>query len=77
MLPKNTDWIQNSPEALARQQAVVERIRAETGAPVHDFQVIDAVSNDMFSDTTHLNRYYGAVAFTELLAEQYAELLRD
>jgi hypothetical protein len=46
-------------------------------ATVQNFQVIDAVSNDMFSDTTHLDRYHGAVAFTEFLAEQYGELLRD
>lgn len=77
MLPKNTDWIQNSPEAIERQRAVVERIQAETGVRVRDFQEIDAVSNDMFSDTTHLNRYYGAVAFTEFLVEEYGGLLRD
>jgi hypothetical protein len=76
MLPKNTDWIKNPPEALARQAAVVERIRRETGVPLRDFQQTDFVSNDMFSDSTHLNRYQGAVAFTHLVAEEYAELLR-
>lgn len=76
MLPKNTDWIKNPPEAVARQATVVERIRRETGAPVRDFQVTDAVSNSMFRDTTHLNRYQGAVAFTHLLVEEYEELLR-
>lgn len=75
LLPKNTDWIRNPPEALERQAAVLARIERETGARVRDFQVIDAVSNDMFSDTTHLNRYQGAVAFTRFLAEQYAPLL--
>ncbi len=76
MLPKNTDWIKNPPEALARQAAVVERIRLETGVPLRDFQQTDVVSNDMFGDSTHLNRYQGAVAFTHLLAEEYADLLR-
>ena len=76
MLPKNTDWIKNPPEALARQAAVVERIRRETGVPLRDFQQTDFVSNDMFADATHLNRYQGAVAFAHLLAEEYAELLR-
>ena len=76
MLPKNTDWIQNPPEALERQRAVVERIKQETGVPFRDYQVIDAVSNDTFSDTTHLNRYYGSVAFTRFLADEYADLLR-
>ena len=76
MLPKNTDWIKNPPEALARQSAVVVYIQQETGVRLRDFQVTDAVSNSMFGDSTHLNRYQGAVAFTHLLAEEYAELLR-
>lgn len=76
MLPKNTNWIKNPPEALTRQAAVVRRIEEATGVPVRDFQQIDAVSNDMFGDTTHLNRYQGAVAFTEFLAREYTDLLR-
>jgi hypothetical protein len=76
MLPKNTDWIKNPPEAIARQAEVVERIRNETGATLRDFQVTDSVSNSMFGDTTHLNRYQGAVAFTHLLVEEYEDLLR-
>ena len=76
LLPKNTDWIKNPPDALSRQAAVLERIRIETGAPVRNYQQIDAVTIDMFGDTTHLNRYTGAAVFTEFLAEQYADLLR-
>lgn len=75
LLPKNTDWIKNPPETMQRQAKVLARIERETGAPVRDWQVVDVVGNDMFSDTTHLNRYRGAVAFTRLLAEQYAEVL--
>ena len=77
MLPKNTDWIKNPPEAVARQAAVVKQIEAATGVTVRDHQQIDAVSNDMFGDTTHLNRYQGAVAYTEFLAQEYAPLLRE
>lgn len=76
MLPKNTDWIVNPPEALARQAAVIDRIEHEAGVPVRNFQQIDAVNNDMFGDTTHLNRYHGAVAFSEFLASEYAESLK-
>ncbi|MEL6367355.1 MAG: hypothetical protein AAFR91_10880 [Pseudomonadota bacterium] len=75
MLPKNTDWIKNPPEALARQAAVVREIESSTGVAVRDFQTIEPVTNAMFSDTTHLNRYQGAVAFTAFLADQYTELL--
>lgn len=77
LLPKNTDWIKNPPEALERQAAVLERISRETGVAVRDWQVIDAVSNDMFTDTTHLNRYHGAAAFTRFTAEFYAPALVD
>ena len=75
MLPKNTDWIKNPPEALARQAAVVRHIEDATGVAVRDFQQIDAVTTDMFGDTTHLNRYYGAATFTAFLAEEYADYL--
>ena len=76
MLPKNTKWIKNPPEAVARQAAVVRQIEEATGVTVRNFQEIDEVTNEMFGDTTHLNRYRGAVAFTERLAREYAELLR-
>lgn len=77
MLPKNTDWIKNPPEALERQRAVVERIQRETGVTFRDFQEIDAVTNDLFRDTTHLNRYQGAVVFTDFIVETYAPILSD
>ncbi|GJM09910.1 MAG: hypothetical protein DHS20C11_21860 [Lysobacteraceae bacterium] len=75
LLPKNTDWIQNPPEALDRMYAVMERIEQETGVRVRDFQEIEPVKNSYFSDTTHLNRYQGAVAFTQFLVDQYAGLI--
>jgi hypothetical protein len=77
MLPKNDDWIENSPEALQRLNAIVARIERESGVRVRDFQKIDAVKNDMFSDTTHLNGLSGREAFTRFLAEEYVHLLRD
>ncbi len=76
LLPKNTDWIKNPPDAIARQQQVLERIAAETGVSIRNFQTIDAVNPEMFSDTTHLARYSGDVAFTDFLVEQYRPLLR-
>ncbi|MEM6639709.1 MAG: hypothetical protein AAF610_07390 [Pseudomonadota bacterium] len=75
MLPKNTDWIKNPPEALARQAEAIRQIEEATGLPIRDFQEIAPVRNDMFSDTTHLNRYQGASAFTDFLAKRYADLL--
>ena len=71
MLPKNTEWIRNPPEALERQGEAIREIEVATGVTVRDWQQIDAVSNGMFGDTTHLNRYQGAVAFTRFLAETY------
>jgi hypothetical protein len=77
MLPKNDVWIKNPPEALQRLEDVVERIERETGVPVRDFQSIDAVTTEMFSDTTHLNALDGRDAFTRFLAEEYGHLLRE
>lgn len=77
MLPKNDGYIKNPPEAIARQNEVIARIERETGVTVRDFQKIDAVSNDMFSDTTHLNGLAGRDAFTRFLAEEYGHLLTD
>ena len=75
LLPKNTDWISHPPEVLERQRQLLARIERETGVIVRDFQQIDAVSNDMFSDTTHLNGLDGLLVFTRFLAEEYAHLL--
>jgi hypothetical protein len=53
----------------------VARIERETGVKIRDFQKTPDVANTMFSDTTHLNRYEGAHAFTELLVREYADAL--
>jgi hypothetical protein len=73
MLPRNTDWIKYSPEARQRLDATIAQIEQATGVEVHDFQEIEGLTNAMFSDTTHLNRYQGAVRFTRFLAEQFGD----
>lgn len=72
LLPRNTKWIVNPPEAIERLRAAVERIERETGVPVKNFQDLPEIQPEMFSDTTHLNRYRGAVAFTGRMVEEYA-----
>ncbi|MDJ0842369.1 MAG: D-alanyl-lipoteichoic acid biosynthesis protein DltD [Acidobacteriota bacterium] len=76
MLPRNTAWIQYPPEARARLDDAVARIERETGLEIYDFQDLDAVTPEMFSDTTHLARYSGDVAFTQHLVETFAEDLK-
>jgi hypothetical protein len=51
----------------------IAQIENAAGVKIRDHQQIEGLSNDMFSDTTHLNRYQGAVAFTHFLAEQYGD----
>jgi hypothetical protein len=75
LLPRNTDWIQNSLPAVERMRDVLDRIRVETGVPIRDFQDLPEINPEMFSDTTHLARYSGDVAFTSFLAKEYAPLL--
>lgn len=77
LLPKNTDWIKNPPEAIQRQQQVLEKIAAKTGVTIRNFQTIDEITPEMFSDTTHLARYSGDVPFTDFLVEQYQQRLTN
>jgi len=76
LLPKNTKWIKNPPEAMARMEEVLDRIERETGILIRNFQEIDEVTPTMFSDTTHLNHYHGAKVFTRFLARVYAPYLK-
>ncbi len=76
LLPRNHDWIQRGPEAWQRLEAVLERIERETGAKVRSFEDAPEITPQHFNDTTHLSRYEGNVAFTDLLVETYAPLLQ-
>jgi hypothetical protein len=71
MLPRNTEWVQYTEAGKKRLTDVLQRIEAETGEPVRNYQVVEGVTNAMFSDTTHLNRYQGAANFTKFLARTY------
>ncbi len=72
LLPKNTKWIQNPPEAIQRMNEVIARIEAETGVRIRNLQEMEEITPEMFGDATHLNRYTGAVAFTSYLVNLYA-----
>ena len=73
MLPLNTDWIEYTPQGRKRLDAVISEIEQATGVTIRNFQNIDGLSNEMFSDTTHLNRYQGAVRFTHHLVDQFGD----
>ena len=73
MLPRNTDWITYSPEARQRLDVAIAQIEQAAGVEIRDFQEIEGLTNSMFSDTTHLNRYQGAVRFTAFLAQQFGD----
>lgn len=71
LLPRNTEWVNYSPEAQARLNAIKQRISEETGVYVRDFQETPEITSEHFRDTTHLDMN-GIDAFTRVLAEQYA-----
>lgn len=75
LLPRNTAWIVHSSAAQARLQAVLQKIEDSTGVEVKDYQALPEFTPDLFSDTTHLSRYKGDVAFTHFLAEEYAKVI--
>jgi hypothetical protein len=71
LLPRNSDWIQYPLEAVERLEAVLSRIEKETGVTIRNFQEIDVITPQMYSDTTHLARYSGDEVFTRFLADKY------
>ena len=75
MLPRNEAWINYPPEGRQRLNALIERLEQETGLIVHDHQQLDVITPEMFSDTTHLTRYGGDVAYTQFLVETYGPML--
>jgi len=70
MLPRNTDWIQYSPEGQARLDDVVSRIEQATGLTIRNHQDLPVITPSMFGDTTHLNRYQGAANYTRYLVDE-------
>ncbi len=76
LLPRNTEWITNSPEGLARLNATIKRIEQATGVKIKNHQELPVIKPSMFRDTTHLNRYQGAVAYTNYIIDEYADTLR-
>lgn len=76
LLPRNTEWITNSPEGLARLNATIKRIEQATGVKIKNHQDLPTIKASMFGDTTHLNRYQGAVAYTNYIIDEYTEALR-
>ena len=76
LLPRNLEWIHYSPEAEARLAEVLERLQAETGVEIRNYQELDYPAR-MWSDTTHFARYGGDVVFTDLLVEEFAPILAE
>lgn len=72
LLPRNRDWIEYSAEGRQRLADLIKRIERETGIKVRNYQDAPGITPDMFSDTTHLGRYTGDLAFTRLLVDDLA-----
>jgi hypothetical protein len=71
MLPKNSKWINTTPEAEKRLAEAVKQIEQATGITMTNHQNLPEITSNMYSDTTHLSRYRGGVAYTDYLLEQY------
>jgi len=72
MLPKNSKWIKTTPEADKRLATVIRQIEHATGVTIQDHQNIPEITSNMYSDSTHLSRYRGDIAYTDYLIKQYA-----
>jgi hypothetical protein len=76
MLPRNTAWINNSAAGIQRLNTTLKKIEQATGVRIKNHQDLDVMKPSMFSDTTHLNRYQGQVAYTNHLINQYKDNLK-
>lgn len=76
MLPRNTEWINYTAEGQQRLNETVIKIEQATGVVIKNHQDLPVIEPSMFSDTTHLNRYQGAAAYTKYLVEQFSHLLK-
>jgi len=77
LLPRNTDWVNYTPAVRERLDAVLLAISEQTKVVIKDYQVHPLIGPKQFVDATHLSVYDGADIFSKLLAEDYAEVLRD
>ena len=77
LLPRNTDWVNYTPAVRARLDAALQAITDQTDVVIRDYQVHPKIGPEHFLDTTHLSLYDGLDIFTKILAEDYAEVLRD
>jgi len=77
LLPRNTDWVHYAPETRARLDMVLKEIAKQANVVIKDYQTHPKISPEHFIDTTHLSLYDGIDIFTKILAEDYAEVLRD
>ncbi|MCJ8270551.1 MAG: hypothetical protein MJK04_14250, partial [Psychrosphaera sp.] len=71
MLPRNTDWINYSPEAQARLDSAIAQIEKGTGLTIRNHQNLEQITPQMFRDATHLARYQGDIAYTQFLVDEY------
>jgi len=77
LLPRNTDWVNYTSETRARLDAVLKEIAQQTNVVVKDYQTHPMIGPEQFIDTDHLSPYDGIDIFTKILAEDYAEDLRN
>lgn len=76
LFPRNTAWVEYSPEARARLARATEQVREQAGVPLRNYQRTPRIQPRHFSDTTHLSLADGIGIMSALLAEEYAPLLR-
>jgi len=67
--PLDQEWLERSPEAAARAEAAIARVKQETGLTVLDFTASPEFEDADFVDPMHLNNITGAPKLSKLLAE--------
>ena len=75
MMPRDHKWIKYTPEVQARLDAAVTQIEKETGLKIHNHQLLESITSEMYRDVTHLTKYEGEVIYTNHLVKEFADKL--
>jgi hypothetical protein len=71
--PEDREVMKREPAALARMQALLQRLRQESGVPIVDFGGHTGFTYDDFADANHLGPI-GVPKYSQLLADEVARL---
>ena len=75
VLPRNSAWLEPSPQGLERERSALAQVAEQTGVQVLDFSRRPEFTAADFSDPVHLSQTSGVSRFSILFADAVAGAL--